>query len=69
LVTAKFNTSIACGSLDEALALKLLRRSGPLLAERGRQLALNLAGWASGCRRRQSWTKRSRVCPPRCASP
>lgn len=43
LVTAKFNTSISCGSLDEAIATKLLRRSGPLLAERGKQLAQNLA--------------------------
>jgi len=43
LVTAKFNTTIACGNLDEALALKLLCRSGPLLAERSAHLARNLA--------------------------
>lgn len=42
LVTAKFNTTIACGAVDEALALKLLRRSGPLLAERSAQLGRNL---------------------------
>jgi aspartate/methionine/tyrosine aminotransferase len=43
LVTAKFNTTIACGAVDEALALKLLHRSGPLLAERSAQLGHNLA--------------------------
>jgi len=43
LVTAKFNTTIACGAVDEALALKLLRRSGPLLTERSAQLGRNLA--------------------------
>src|SRR5262249_7914909 len=42
LVTAKFNTTIACGNVDEALALKLLRRGDALLAERGAHLAHNL---------------------------
>ena len=43
LVTAKFNTTIACGNVDEALALRLLRRSDAPLAERGAHLAHNLA--------------------------
>jgi len=43
LVTAKFNTTIACGAVDEELARRLLSRSGPLLAERGAHLARNLA--------------------------
>ena len=43
LVTAKFNTTIACGAVDEELARRLLSRSGALLAERGAQLAHHLA--------------------------
>lgn len=43
LVTAKFNTTVACGNIDEALALRLLKRGDSLLAERGAHLAKNLA--------------------------
>jgi hypothetical protein len=43
LVTAKFNTTIACGNLEEVLALRLLRQGGPLLAGRRTHMARNLA--------------------------
>lgn len=43
LVTAKFNTTIACGQIDEALALRLLRRGKEGLAGRRAHLAENLA--------------------------
>lgn len=60
LVTAKFNTSISCGVLDEAIALALLRRSGPLLAHRGSQLAQNLAlveRWLADESSRVDWVR------------
>lgn len=60
LVTAKFNTSISCGVLDEAIATRLLRRSGPLLAERGRPLAQNLAlveRWVADESDRVDWVR------------
>jgi len=36
---ARFNTSLACGSLDEFLATRLLRRASQVLAARGADLA------------------------------
>lgn len=43
LVTAKFNTVISCGRLDESLALLLLRQGDRILGARRRHLADNLA--------------------------
>ncbi|MEK8031221.1 pyridoxal phosphate-dependent aminotransferase [Ideonella sp. DXS29W] len=55
LVTAKFNTAVSCGRLDEALALHLLRRSPTLLAERAASLAANLDVVARWARREAEW--------------
>jgi len=43
LVLGKFNTVICCSPLDEALALALLNRRGPILAERRQRMAEGLA--------------------------
>jgi aspartate/methionine/tyrosine aminotransferase len=50
LVVGKFNTIISCPRVDEVLALRLLERRGPILAER-RQL-LN-----AGLRRMTAWAR------------
>jgi hypothetical protein len=60
LVTAKFNTTIACGNLDEALALRLLRQGGALLAARRAHLATNLAlaeAWVQREAERVDWVR------------
>jgi aspartate/methionine/tyrosine aminotransferase len=49
LVVGKFNTIISCPRVDEALALKLVERRAPILAERRRLLDAGLrrtAAWA-----------------------
>lgn len=43
LVTAKFNTVISCGRLDEVLALRVLQQRDAVLGERRAHLARNLA--------------------------
>src|SRR5262249_37894042 len=43
LVVSKFNTVISCSSVDEALAVQVLRRRGDIMNERRRRLAKGLA--------------------------
>jgi aspartate/methionine/tyrosine aminotransferase len=43
LLDAKFSTVIACSTVDEALALRVLSQRGPILAARRRRLHDNLA--------------------------
>ena len=43
LVTAKFNTVVSCGRLDEVVALQVLQQRERIVAERRRHLADNLA--------------------------
>jgi aspartate/methionine/tyrosine aminotransferase len=60
LVRAKFNTVIACSRIDEALALRLLRRAEADLPARRAQLAAGLARvarWAGEERRRVDWIR------------
>lgn len=60
LVNAKFNTVISCGRLDEALALKVLRRRDAILGERRRHLARNLAAlerWVEREAARVEWVR------------
>jgi aspartate/methionine/tyrosine aminotransferase len=50
LVLAKFNTVIACSTVDEALALALVAKRQPILAERRRRMA-------DGLRRVAAWVE------------
>lgn len=60
LVTAKFNTVIACSTVDEALALRALERRDRILDERRRRLADGLArtaAWVAGSGGRVAWVR------------
>ena len=60
LVRAKFNTVIACSRIDEALALRLLRRAEADLPARRARLAVGLARvtqWVEGERGRVEWVR------------
>lgn len=55
---ARFNTSLACGSLDEFLAVRLLSRADQVLASRGAVLAQArgiVARWIKGLQGRAGW--------------
>jgi aspartate/methionine/tyrosine aminotransferase len=55
---AKFNSALACGALDEFLAVRLLRRADEVLAARGADLAEALGvveRWVKGEAGRLSW--------------
>jgi len=60
LVTAKFNTVISCSRVDEALALEVLARRGPIIDERRRRLRTNLgivANWAQRNATHVDWVR------------
>jgi len=57
---ARFNTALSCGSLDEFLAARLLRRADELLAARGAVLAQARGiaeRWVKGHRGRLAWLR------------
>lgn len=58
LVDAKFNTVIACSTVDEAMALQVLRQREPILAERRARLAANrhiTQAWVTAHADRLEW--------------
>jgi len=60
LVLAKFNTVICCSAVDEALALTLIDRRGPILAERRQRMADGLAltsAWVEAHAARIAWVR------------
>ena len=60
LVLGKFNTVICCSPLDEALALALLDRRGPILAERRQRMADGLAltsAWVEAHAAQVDWVR------------
>lgn len=62
LVTAKFNTVISCSPLDEALAVRVLRKEESIVMERRRILAQGVsrvAAFASDNRRHLAWLRPS----------
>jgi DNA-binding transcriptional MocR family regulator len=57
---ARFNTALSCGSLDEFLAARLLRRADEVLATRGAVLAQARGiaeRWVKGHRGRLAWLR------------
>src|SRR5262249_35556575 len=59
-VLGKFNTTIACSPLDEALALQVLEQRERILGERAPRLAEGLrltADWVSANRRHVEWVR------------
>jgi aspartate/methionine/tyrosine aminotransferase len=60
LVLGKFATVISCSAIDEALALRVLQQSGPILDERRRHLAQGLArtaAWVEENAERVEWVR------------
>lgn len=60
MVLAKFNTVIACSTVDEALALALIGKRQPILAERRRRMADGLArvaAWVEAHADRVDWVR------------
>jgi len=59
-VLGKFNTVICCSPIDEALALALLERRGPILEERRQRLAASLirtAAWVEAHAAQVDWVR------------
>lgn len=60
LVTAKFNTVISCGRLDEAIALQVVQQRERILGDRRRHLGANLAvlgSWVESESHRVDWVR------------
>jgi aspartate/methionine/tyrosine aminotransferase len=60
LVRAKFNTVISCSGVDEALALRVLERRDPIIAERRQRLAqgrARTAEWVTENQRLVEWVR------------